>query len=236
MSYSDIHLALKAVADEQQAIELQRFFKTGPGEYGEGDVFMGLRMGDVRAVVKAYRKVSLLVVGELLASKYHEERMCGLLILVDQFECGDEDVRRELFQFYVDHSDAINNWDLVDVTTPKVVGAWLVDHPEDMILIERWVVSDVLWERRMAMLAMSSFIRLGKFDDPLRVAEILLDDTHDLMHKAVGWMLREVGKKDLRVLEDFLLRHYKTMPRTMLRYAIEKFSEKRRQEYLKGNA
>lgn len=232
MRYSDIAMTLRSFSSPARAASNARFFKTGLGEYAEDDVFLGISMPDVRRVVRQFRGASLRVVSRLCSSRFHEERMCGLLMIVDAFERGDSEEQRKWFLFYIEHRAAVNNWDLVDVTTPKVVGVWLLDHPDDMQIIDTLIILDSVWERRMAMLAMQAFINAGRLREPIRVAERLLQDEHDLIHKAVGWMLREIGKKDVHVLKVFLDKHAKIMPRTMLRYAIEKFSARERRSYL----
>jgi 3-methyladenine DNA glycosylase AlkD len=210
-----------------------RFFKTGKGEYGEGDQFLGVSMPNQRKVAKKYHKeISLKEITDLLKSKIHEHRMTGLLFLVYKYEKSNEKEREILFNFYIKNLNAINNWDLVDVTTPNIVGNWLIDKDKDILYT--FARSSNLWKRRIAILATFRFIKHNKFDDTLKIAKILLNDKHDLIHKAVGWMLREIGKRDQVLLETFLHKHYKEMPRTMLRYAIERFEESKRKMYLKG--
>ncbi len=226
-----IQQELKSLADPEKAKLLQGFFKTGKGEYGEGDVFLGLTVPQIRVIAKEYfKEISLSSVQELVESEYHEFRMCGLIILTYKYEKFVNE-RREIYDFYLKNTKYINNWDLVDVTVPKTVGNYLVD--KDRSILYKLARSSDLWERRIAILATFAFIRNNDFADSLKLAEILLSDKHDLIHKAVGWMLREVGKKDQAVEEEFLQKHYKTMPRTMLRYAIERFEEGKRKEYLK---
>jgi len=223
---------LEKFADPKQAKLLQGYFKTGKGQYGEGDVFLGLRVGEVRKIAKEFGKTPLEEVGNSLHSKFHEERLAALLILVQKFEKGDEAAREKVFGFYLANAKRVNNWDLVDLTAPKIVGEWLLER--DKGILYKLAGSENLWERRISVLATSAFIRRGEFEDCLAISEKLLHDEHDLIHKAVGWMLREIGKKDLAVEEGFLKKHYKGMPRTMLRYAIEKFPEPKRKAYLKG--
>lgn len=225
---------LRELADPAQVGVLQRFFKTGPGEYGEGDVFIGVKVPKIRALVRALDGFELASAAELLASEVHEERMLALLLLVRRFERAQKEpaVRKEIFDLYLASTARINNWDLVDVTAPQIVGGWLLDR--DRGILDRLARSPLLWERRIAMIATLRFIRAGDFADALRIAAILVGDEHDLIHKAVGWMLREIGQRDLAAEERFLKRHYRKMPRTMLRYAIEKLEEPRRQAYLKG--
>lgn len=221
----------RSFADAEDARFLQRFFKTGPGQYGAGDVFLGIRVPATRRASRLGDVLSLADVRTLLHSRFHEERLLALLILVRRFERGDEALRKRVFDLYLREARFVNNWDLVDLSAPNIVGVWLVDRPRD--LLDRLARSPDLWERRIAVLATSAFIRRGQFDDTLRLCGLLLDDSHDLMHKACGWMLREVGKRDRAALEGFLDRHVARMPRTMLRYAIERFPEARRQHWLR---
>jgi len=224
--------AVRALVDEEQAKNLQRFFKTGPGEYGEGDRFLGLRMPQIRALVKQLGVIPVSIIKSLLKSPWHEERMLALLLMVYRYKKSDESGREELYHLYLNSSDRINNWDLVDVTAKDVIGAWL--YPRSRKPLYELAKSDSLWERRISILSAFHFIAKNDFDDALKLAKLLVHDEHDLMHKAVGWMLREIGKRDRKREEEFLLKHYRTMPRTMLRYAIEHFPEKQRQAYLKG--
>jgi len=224
---------LHALASPAQVANLQRFFKTGPGEYGEGDVFIGVKMPQIRALVRELEAFDLESIAALLESEVHEERMLALLLLVRRFErCKDDGVRRRIFELYLARTARIDNWDLVDVTVAQIVGGYLLDR--DRSVLYELARSESLWERRMAMIATFHFIRRGDFDDALSIAAILVGDEHDLIHKAVGWMLREIGQRDLAAEEAFLKPHYGRMPRTMLRYAIEKFEEPKRQAYLKG--
>lgn len=232
MTAETIVESLKLLGDVTIAGHSQRFFKTGPGEYGAGDVFLGIRVPVVRQQVAKHRHEPLEQVIELLHSQYHEARLLALVMMVDRFQRGDETVRLAVFDAYLANTAYINNWDLVDSSAHKIMGAYLLDRPRQ--LLYDLAVSELLWERRIAIIATFWFIKDGDLIDALKLAEILVNDDHDLMHKAVGWVLREVGKKDLPAMEDFLMRHYQTMPRTMLRYAIEKLPESRRQEYLKG--
>lgn len=216
--------------DKEKAKLLEKFFKTGKGEYAEGDVFLGLVVPKQRALVKRYwNALDLEDLQELLNSKFHEHRLTSLLILVKQYEKYPQK-RREIFDFYLGNTKNINNWDLVDLSAPNIVGAFLLDKKRDVLY--ELAKSNHLWERRISILATAAFIRNDQFEDTLEIAEILLQDRHDLIHKAVGWMLREVGKRDISALKDFLNEHAKSMPRTMLRYAIEKFPEKLRKSYL----
>jgi 3-methyladenine DNA glycosylase AlkD len=225
---------LEEEAKPEKARLLARFFKTGPGEYGEGDVFLGIMVPGQRRIAGEFRDLSLGAIQTLLDSAVHEKRLIGLLILVERMKRADGVGRREIFRFYLKNTGRVNNWDLVDLSAPRIVGEYLAD--KDRAVLYRLARSKNLWERRIAALATFWFIRDGDFADSLAIGEILLGDEHDLIHKAVGWMLREVGKRDLKAAEDFLRRdgRYKTMPRTMLRYAIEKFPEGKRKKYLAG--
>jgi 3-methyladenine DNA glycosylase AlkD len=223
---------LRRHADKKQAVLLQRFFKTGPGEYGEGDVFIGVMVPQTRSVVRACRNAPLSAIKELLKSPVHEERLLALMLLVEQYAKSDEKARELIFTAYLKHTQFINNWDLVDLSAPQIVGRHLEER--DRSILYKLAQSKSLWERRVSVLATFWFIKTGDFGDALSIAEMLLKDRHDLIHKAVGWMLREIGKKDIAAEEAFLRPRYKNMPRTMLRYAIERFPEKKRQAYLKG--
>jgi 3-methyladenine DNA glycosylase AlkD len=222
---------LRTYASAEKAKILSRFFKTGKGEYGEGDKFLGVMVPDIRKTVKKFHYLPLPEVMELIRSPWHEERLCGLLILVDQFGRGGETTRKRIYDAYLRSAKRVNNWDLVDLTAPRIVGAYLEDRPRKILCA--LAASDNLWERRIAILATAWFIRQNDFKDAIVIARMLRDDRHDLIHKAVGWMLREIGKKDVKTLEAFLRAHMSRMPRTMLRYAIERFPERKRREYLK---
>jgi len=227
--------ALRSVADASRAATSQRFFKTGPGEYGEGDIFIGATVPQVRQWSRAFQELPPAEVKNLLRSDVHEERLLALLIWVRQYQRGDANVRQRIFKDYTTHFKWINNWDLIDVTAPHIAGAHLLKQDTRPMLYE-WAASKDLWPRRISIMSTFHFIQHNDFADTLRIARILLEDEHDLIHKAVGWMLREVGKRDRATEEAFLKKHYKRMPRTMLRYAIEHFEETHRQAYLKGNA
>ncbi|MFH1263111.1 MAG: DNA alkylation repair protein [Pseudomonadota bacterium] len=221
---------LRELADPGRAKNSQRFFKTGPGEYGEGDRFLGITVPRLRALAKKHCDLSFSSLRSFLASPLHEERLFALMILVLQFQHGSKIDRKRIYDFYVRNLRAINNWDLVDLTAPRIVGPiWLEG---GRVPIQRWVRSRNLWERRIAIVSTAYFIGQGRFSETLRISRTLLNDREDLIHKAVGWMLREVGKRNRPVLERFLDRHAHRMPRTMLRYAIERFSESERQTYL----
>jgi len=210
----------------------RRFFKTGPGEYGEGDVFIGVTVPELRKVARLGRDLSPGDAGKLLHSEVHEERQLALFILVTRFGRTDEAERKLIYRLYLDSTEFINNWDLVDCSAEHVVGAYLL--PRSRRPLHRLARSKDLWERRIAIMATFHFIKRGEFDETLALADTLFADPEDLIHKAVGWMLREVGNRDRETEERFLKDRYKAMPRTMLRYAIEKFPELRRQAYLKG--
>jgi 3-methyladenine DNA glycosylase AlkD len=233
VSAEAIQQELARAADPEKAAFFPKFFKTGPGGYAEGDVFLGVTVPEQRRTARRYRDLPLEQLGGLLRSKVHEHRLTGFLILVARFESAEAALRTRLFGFCREHLLGLNNWDLVDLVAPKLIGPYLIEHPELQPLLDTWARSRVLWERRIAIMSTLAFIRQGDFTKTLRLAELLLHDEHDLLHKAVGWMLREVGKRDLLTEETFLDRHAATMPRTMLRYAIERFSPERRAHYLR---
>lgn len=223
--------ALRAFAKESKARVLSSFFKTGPGEYGAGDIFIGVRVPEIRSVAKDFGDMPLEAIPELLRSKIHEERLLGLILLAQRYK-QDPASRERVYTMYLAHTAYINNWDLVDVTVEHIVGAYLDDKDKKPLYVLARSAS--LWERRIAVVATHYYIKQGRFQDTVAIAKILLADRQDLIHKAVGWMLREIGKRDVRVLEAFLKKNYSRMPRTMLRYAIERFPERKRQGYLKG--
>ena len=226
---------LQGLADQKKAQTLMRFFKTGPGEYGEGDKFIGVTVPLQRQVAKKYYKDILFAeIKELLKSPIHEYRLTALLMLTYRYERTDDKARKEIFELYLGHTKYINNWDLVDLSAPNIVGAYLCSHPGKKKILTLLAKSENLWEKRISVLATYAFIKKGDFDDILKIATTLLADEHDLIHKAVGWMLREMGKRDQLTEEKFLQKYYTVMPRTMLRYAIEKFDEELRQKYLKN--
>jgi len=223
---------LQAESDPLKKKGLSRFFKTGKGEYGEGDIFLGVTVPKIRRVAKKYKDVSLDEIRTLLRSLIHEERLTALLILVENFRKADETEKTEIFNLYLKNTKYINNWDLVDLSASRIVGEYLKDKPVDILYT--LAKSKSLWERRIAIISTFQFIWEGRFAETLKISKILLTDRHDLIHKAVGWMLREVGKRSFKTEEEFLKKHYKKMPRTMLRYSIEKFPEKLRLRYLTG--
>lgn len=230
MTLSDLKKNLRSEAKPDQAKILQRFFKTGPGEYGEGDKFLGIKVPILRKLSRAYKTLPHSDLQKLLNSKIHEERMIALFILRIQYEKGQE--QEKCVNLYLKNTRFINNWDLVDTSAHYILGHWLLER--DRKILYTFARSKNLWEKRIAILSCFAFIRKNDFQDALKIAEILLKDKHDLMHKAVGWMLREIGNRNRPTEEKFLQKHYKNMPRTMLRYAIEKFQEELRQAYLKG--
>ena len=223
--------ALQTSGNPEKAVHLSHFFNTGKGQYGEGDLFLGVTVPEQRIIAKKYNQAGFPVLQELIASPWHEVRLTGLLILVNQFEKNkDEHFRKSCVDFYLTQTAYINNWDLVDLTCYKLLGVWLVD--KDRQLLYRLATSSNMWEQRIAIVTCMHFVRQGDFRDCLAIADLLLQHTHDLIHKAVGWLLRETGKKDRQVLTDFLCTRYRQMPRTMLRYAIEHFPEEERRKYL----
>lgn len=223
---------IRKLASPQKAKNLQRFFKTGKGQYGEGDVFLGLTVPESRKLAIKYENLPLAQIKKLLKSKMHEERLIALIILVHNFKNGTDQKRNRIYNLYLKSTRYINNWDLVDTSADLIVGQHLIDR--DKSILYKLATSKNLWERRIAIIATWAFIKKNQFIETLKIAEILLNDKHDLIHKAIGWMLREVGKKDQKVEEDFLKKYYHKMPRTSLRYAIERFPKKLRTAYLKG--
>jgi 3-methyladenine DNA glycosylase AlkD len=233
MKAADVRKELKSMAEPEKAAILQRFFKTGPSEYGEGDIFIGVMVPQSRQVAKKFNELPLGEVRTLLYSRVHEERLVALLILAWRYSSASSSrEKEEIVKFYLDHIKRVNNWDLVDLSAPNILGAHLVDRDGRRRLLYRLAGSENVWERRIAIVATHHFIRNGDFSDTLKIAEMLLQDRHDLIHKAVGWMLREVGKRDAAAEEEFLEKHCSVMPRTMLRYAIERLSERKRRRYM----
>jgi 3-methyladenine DNA glycosylase AlkD len=226
---------LKKFARPGGAKGASRFFKTGKGEYGEGDLFLGVKVPDTRAVAHQFYELPIRDCKTLLRSKFHEERVLALLILLEKYErTDDEKVKAKIYRFCIQNLRYINNWDLVDTAAPNIIGPHLYERNRSILY--KLAKSKVLWEKRVAIISTFYFIRQNDFNDTLKIAETLMNDDHDLIHKAVGWMLREVGNRNPEVGHRFLRRHQKKMPRTMLRYAIEKFSPRVRQAYLEGRA
>ncbi len=232
MNCQNIISFLKKLSNTKIAAHSQKYFKTGKGEYGQGDVFLGIRVPVLRKAIKQFQETSLVEIRKLLKSEYHEARLFALLLLVHQFSKSDEMKREKIYNLYIKNTKYINNWDLVDSSAPYIIGIWLFD--KDRTLLYELAHSSLLWERRIAIMSTAYFIKNDQFNDTLKLSEILLHDSEDLIHKAVGWMLREVGKRDVGAEDKYLKKHYKKMPRTMLRYATEKFNKKRRQAYLDG--
>lgn len=232
MAVVEIQERLAGLGDERVAAASRRFFKTGPGEYGAGDLFRGIRVPVLRGLAREYQRLTPEEAGQLLGSTFHEDRLLALLILVRLYSRGDEASREKIYRLYLKNTRFINNWDLVDSSAEHVVGAHLRERPRAPL--RRLVESADLWERRVAVMATFHFIKRGEFQETLDLARALLSDREDLIHKAVGWMLREVGKRDPAAEETFLKEHYRRMPRPMLRYAIEKFPAEERRRYLKG--
>jgi len=234
MTYQQITKSLRALANPAIAEHSQRFFKTGPGEYGEGDKFLGIRVPVLRQQVKLFKDAPVNAAKQLLQSSYHEERLFALLLLVEKFKKGQPAGQQAIYDLYLRQTKFINNWDLVDSSAHLIVGPYLQDRSRRPLY--KLSKSRSLWERRIAIMSTFCYIKQKDFDDALAISEILLHDEEDLIHKAVGWMLREVGNRDVTVEKAFLRQHYKAMPRTMLRYAIEKFSQRDRKRYLDGKA
>lgn len=224
---------LRRAANPEKAAFFPRFFKSGPGEYGEGDQFLGVTVPLQRQIAKQFKDLPLKEVEKLIMSPWHEERLTGLFILTSQFARGDETHKKIIYEFYMAHTKYVNNWDLVDSSAHLIVGPWLDGRPEKMKTLQKLAMSKLLWDRRIAMLATFHYIRRGKADEVLVIAEQLIADSHDLIQKAVGWMLREMGKNvDESLLEAFLDTHAATMPRTALRYAIERLSTEKKLHYM----
>ena len=232
MKAKQISKFLRSLADPAIAQHSQRFFKTGKGEYGEGDQFLGIRVPLLREYAKKHQAMALEEIEKLLMSCFHEERLFALLLLVRKFSKSDADEKAAIYQLYLNSTQYINNWDLVDSSAYHIVGVYL--ETRDRKILYQLAQSNSLWERRIAIMATFQFIRNHQFDDTLKLSKELISDKEDLIHKAVGWMLREIGKRDITVEKAFLEKHYKRMPRTMLRYAIEKFPERERKQYLEG--
>lgn len=230
MNIKSLRKELVELKNSEKAKILQKFFKTGKGEYGEGDIFLGITVPQSRQISKKYSAISFPEIKKLLNSKIHEERLIALLILVHNYKKD----KSKIFSFYLKNTKFVNNWDLVDLSAPNIVGNYLLENPKLKPILKKLARSSSIWERRISIVSTLAFIREEKLSNTLALSVILIKDKHDLIHKAVGWMLRELGKKDLESLECFLRSHYKKMPRTMLRYAIEKFPKEKKLKYLKG--
>ena len=224
---------IKSLANPEKAKIYLRFFKTGKGHYGEGDQFLGLTMPQQRIIATKYINTPLKELQELISSPIHEYRMTALIILAYKYKKADEDTKKEIYDFYIKNYNCINNWDLVDVTAPNIIGEYLLDRKSRRRILYEFATSDHLWKKRIAIISTFTFIKNEDFQDTINISEILLEDKHDLIHKAVGWMLREMGKRNEKVLLKFLNKHHKVMPRTMLRYSLEKLSEEKRKYYMK---
>ncbi|WP_421775494.1 DNA alkylation repair protein [Gracilimonas sp.] len=232
MNHQNLLKELKKYADPEKAKHSTRFFKSGPGEYGEGDEFWGVKVPDQRKVAKKYRELSGSEIEKLLHHKIHEVRLTAAMLMVYKVEKGGEEELEQMTKVYLNNLAGFNNWDIIDSSCHKILGPFLED--KDRSLLHDFARSGDLWKKRIAMITCYHFIRQNDFDDTLNIAEILVNDDHDLIQKAVGWMLREIGNRNLETEEEFLKIHYQNMPRTMLRYAIEKFDEPQRLRYLHG--
>ena len=232
MNAKQLSSVLRELGDPAIAEHSQRFFKTGKGEYGEGDKFLGVRVPVLRVQAKKHRDLSLAETQRLLMSSFHEERLCAVILLVLKFAKADDQLQKSIYELYLKNTRYINNWDIVDSSAHQIVGGYLID--KNKRPLTKLSKSSSLWERRIAIIATYHFIKQGEFDTALDLSERLLSDHEDLIHKAVGWMLREIGNRSPAVERAFLKPRYKNMPRTMLRYAIEKFSDRERKTYLHG--
>jgi len=229
MKSQDVKKELQEKANPEKAKQLQRFFKTGKGQYGEGDIFLGITVPEQRKTAKKFKEIELKEIKKLIQTNIHEHRLVGLLILIEKYNKTDN--KKEIVDFYLANTKYVNNWDLVDLTSHKILGDYLID--KDRSILYELANSDDLWEKRISIISTFAFINKNDFTDSLKIAKILLHDKHDLIHKAVGWMLREIGKKNQNIEEIFLKEYYKVMPRTMLRYAIKKFDKEKRAFYMK---
>lgn len=232
MKLTEVRSVIKKSGNASHAKTLQRFFKTGKGEYGEGDVFVGIKVPVLRKIAKEFQDLSFDELGQLIKSNIHEERLVSLFILVNKYKRAEEKLKERIYTFYLKNLNYVNNWDLIDLSAPKIVGEHLLNRDKNILI--RYANSSSLWERRVAILSTHTFIKNSYIETTIQLSDILLNDKHDLIHKAVGWMLREAGQCDIKTLESYLKKNYKKMPRTMLRYAIEKFPESKRKRYLKG--
>lgn len=231
MKAEQVKIELKKMTDRKRAAVSHRFFKTGPGEYGQGDLFLGVTVPDQRKIARKFTKLKYPEIKKLLLSSWHEHRLTGLLILIDQYEKADSADRKNIFNFYCRHLDSVNNWDLVDLSAPRIMGDYLIDQEREILY--RLASSKNLWHRRISIVATLAFIRNNDFRDTLKITRMLLKDDQDLIHKAAGWMLREVAKRDLLTAKEFIDKYHSEMPRTMLRYALERLSSEERKYYLK---
>ena len=231
MSITRLKKTVKKYSNQEAAIFLQRFFKTAKGEYAEGDIFAGIKVPVSRKIAKQFKDLSLNDLSKIIKSKIHEERLITLFILVDKMKKPDEKEKEKIYKFYLKNLKYVNNWDLVDLSAEKIIGDYLFDKKKELLFK---LAKGNLWERRISVMSTFNFIKKSDYSTTLKICKLLLNDKEDLIHKATGWMLREIGKRDLKTEEDFLKLHYKIMPRTMLRYAIEKFPEKKRKAYLLG--
>lgn len=229
----DVITELEKLKNPDKAKILSGFFKTGKGEYGEGDKFLGVTVPAQRAVAKKFKDLELKEIQRLLQSKIHEHRFTALEILVIKYERGNEKEKKEIYTFYLENTKNINNWDLVDTSARYIVGEYLFRNPNEHRILYTLTASENIWERRIAIVSTHHFISQAEFGYTIQIAELLLKDTHDLIHKAVGWMLREMGKESTSVLEEFLREHHKHMPRTMLRYSIERLPKEKKAFYMK---
>ena len=232
MSLTELQKAVKKNSSTYLSGFLQRFFKTGKGEYAEGDIFAGLKVPVSRKIALQFKDLGFDELSILIKSKIHEERLIALFILVDKMKKADEKEKEKIYKFYMKNLKYVNNWDLVDLSAEKIIGEFLFERERKILF---GLAKGNLWQKRIAVLSTFNFIKKNDFKTSLKISKLLLNDKHDLIHKAVGWMLREIGKRDIKIEENFLKRNYKNMPRTMLRYAIEKFPERKRKTYLKGN-
>ncbi len=235
MNSNQLKKEIRSYQDKKAALFLSGFFKTKKGEYAFGDIFLGIKVPILRTIAKKYSDFKLKDLVSLIKSKYHEERFVALILIVNRVKKSkDPTVIKECYEFFITHLDYINNWDLVDVSVLHVIGRYLYENKRKKVILYQWAKSKNLWHRRIAMLSTFYFLRQRDFGDTLKLAKLYLNDKEDLIHKASGWLLREIGKRDKEVLVKFLQQHYKQMPRTMLRYAIEKFSKRDRAQYLSG--
>lgn len=217
---------LQALSDAEKREIFPKFFKAGKGEYGEGDRFLGVTVPNIRAIAKLHKDISIEEIRELLQSEWHEVRLCALIIMVEKSKKKDEALRKELFNLYLSQTKRINNWDLVDLSCRFIIGEYLLDKSRDILY--QLAQSSLLWDNRIAIVSTYAFIRKGQLEDTYALSDLMMQHPHDLMHKAIGWMLREAGKRNPERLYDYVMSHRADMPRTMLRYAIEKFSPKER--------